>query len=206
MKKIQKKKSLFFLWILFCGSAVGGRGGGWILLSGKIIIFNVTKPRIPRNTVHKPTTPRSKEQQRASFILLELFFHFSPSILGYHDNILFKKIIQIFSIFINLSHYFGMIKLIALFATIALASAATKFMVTDVFIPSDCESIAKSGDHLLIEYAVVFQNGTEGSVLREPSQLVHILLSDKTVGTRKGYYYFQLYVNQQEFISHVYRL
>jgi hypothetical protein len=50
------------------------------------------------------------------------------------------------------------------------------FTTEDVFIPDECESIAKPGDHILLEYTVVFANGTEGSSLRRPAQLYHVLL------------------------------
>ena len=50
----------------------------------------------------------------------------------------------------------------------------------DVFIPTQCDSIAKPGDHLLLEYTVLFNNGTVASHLKRPSQLYHILL-DKSV-------------------------
>ena len=50
------------------------------------------------------------------------------------------------------------------------------FDIRDEFIPEQCDQIATAGDHLLIEYDIVFANGTKGAALKEPSQLYHILL------------------------------
>jgi hypothetical protein len=54
------------------------------------------------------------------------------------------------------------------------------YTTEDIFIPAQCDSVAKPGDHLLLEYEVRFGNGTISSSLRRPSQLYHILL-DKSV-------------------------
>jgi hypothetical protein len=50
------------------------------------------------------------------------------------------------------------------------------YTTEDVFVPSDCESIAKLGDHILLEYTVLFANGSAGATLTRPSQLYHVLL------------------------------
>jgi hypothetical protein len=68
--------------------------------------------------------------------------------------------------------------LVSLFLCIVLVSSlgSKHFTTEDVFIPDECESIAKPGDHILLEYTVVFANGTEGSSLKRPAQLYHVLL------------------------------
>lgn len=49
----------------------------------------------------------------------------------------------------------------------------------DIDVPSECESVASTGDHLLLEYSVFFRNGTAGAYVKRPSQLVHVLLDSK---------------------------
>jgi hypothetical protein len=53
----------------------------------------------------------------------------------------------------------------------------------DIFIPDQCESIAKQGDHVLLEYDVIYANGTVGSQIKRPSQLVHVMVE---TGVRFG--------------------
>lgn len=56
------------------------------------------------------------------------------------------------------------------------ASDYTDYTTEDVFIPAQCDSIAKPGDHLLLEYVVSFANGSIASEHKAPTQLYHILL------------------------------
>ncbi len=68
-----------------------------------------------------------------------------------------------------------------LFLLIALAVAVvyalpSDFVTEDIFIPTECVKIAKPGDHILLEYAVLFSNGSTGASLKRPSQLYHVLL------------------------------
>ena len=71
--------------------------------------------------------------------------------------------------------------LVLLLASLALFSQGIdeEYTVEDLFIPSECERVAGNGDHLLLEYAVQFLNGTEGAYLRRPSQLFHVMLDSK---------------------------
>ena len=56
------------------------------------------------------------------------------------------------------------------------------YKTEDLFVPDECDSVVKSGDHLLLEYEVIFKNGTRGSQLKRPSQLFHVIV-DPTVRT-----------------------
>lgn len=70
--------------------------------------------------------------------------------------------------------------IVVLLATFVLASAVeTDYDVEDVYVPPDCDGIATIGDHLLLEYAVHFSNGTTGASLKKPSQLFHLVLDNK---------------------------
>lgn len=55
----------------------------------------------------------------------------------------------------------------------------TEYIVEDIFIPAECESVAAPGDHVLLEYAIRFRNGSAGAYLKRPSQLFHVLLDNK---------------------------
>lgn len=57
------------------------------------------------------------------------------------------------------------------------ASHSVPFSTEDIFVPPECESIAKPGDHILLEYNVLFANGSSGASLKQPSQLYHVLLA-----------------------------
>ena len=59
-------------------------------------------------------------------------------------------------------------------------SSAQVFTTEDINIPSECESIVSGGDHLLLEYEILFANGTKGAAVKRPSQLYHII-ADPTV-------------------------
>jgi hypothetical protein len=62
-----------------------------------------------------------------------------------------------------------------IFILINTSFASTQqYFTEDVFVPKDCVKIAKAGDHLLIEYTVVFENGTYGPSLTQPEQLYHV--------------------------------
>ena len=56
------------------------------------------------------------------------------------------------------------------------SSDFTDYTTEDVFIPAQCDSIAKAGDHLLLEYVIAFSNGTVAAEHKSPEQLYHILL------------------------------
>lgn len=60
------------------------------------------------------------------------------------------------------------------------ASDFTDFTTEDVFVPTQCDSVAKHGDHLLVEYSIAFANGTVASSQQAPMQLYYTLL-DKSV-------------------------
>ena len=64
------------------------------------------------------------------------------------------------------------------------SSDFTDYSTEDVFVPVQCDSVAKPGDHLLLEYSIVLANGTITSYLKAPSQLYHILL-DKSVRNQR---------------------
>jgi len=57
---------------------------------------------------------------------------------------------------------------------------SSDFETEDVFIPSQCDSIAKPGDHLLLEYTISFANGTVASYLKRPTQLYHVHLVESS--------------------------
>ena len=71
---------------------------------------------------------------------------------------------------------FWFISLIAFSAIGRAASSDDVFRIEDVFIPDNCESVAKPSDHLLIEYEIQFHNGSIGSNTKKPQQLYHIQL------------------------------
>lgn len=66
--------------------------------------------------------------------------------------------------------------LFALCRSVAASSDYSDFSTEDIFIPAQCDSIAKPGDHLLLEYTAKFANGSTASYLKKPSQLYHVLL------------------------------
>lgn len=55
-------------------------------------------------------------------------------------------------------------------------SASPVYTSEDVFVPANCNKIASPGDHMLLEYSVVYANGTNGAYVRRPNQLYHVLL------------------------------
>ncbi len=69
---------------------------------------------------------------------------------------------------------------VVLFLAFAFVAASQVFYTEDINIPSECEQIVTSGDHLLLEYTIRFANGSEGSSVKRPSQLFHIIV-DPTV-------------------------
>jgi len=56
------------------------------------------------------------------------------------------------------------------------SSDFTDYTTEDVYVPVQCDSIAKAGDHLLLEYVITFSNGTLAAEHKSPEQLYHILL------------------------------
>lgn len=59
---------------------------------------------------------------------------------------------------------------------IVVSGVLSRHVTEDVFMPADCESIAKSGDHLLLEYSVHLADGAVSHSLKSPHQLYHIIL------------------------------
>jgi hypothetical protein len=72
---------------------------------------------------------------------------------------------------------FFCILLLTLQLILATVVTASDYQVEDIYIPSDCEKITKAGDHLLLEYAISFFDGTNGASLKRPAQLYHLTLS-----------------------------
>jgi len=65
-------------------------------------------------------------------------------------------------------------------------SDATSFTTDDLETSSECNQIAKVGDHLLFEFEFYYENGTNfGPFSKRPEQLTHILLEQ---GVRKVSY------------------
>ena len=67
-----------------------------------------------------------------------------------------------------------LICIVAVLANLMGCQAAVN--VEDLFMPADCEQVAKPGDHILLQYQVRLPNGTVSHALAPPSQLYHILL------------------------------
>lgn len=67
-----------------------------------------------------------------------------------------------------------LIALCALYSKAVLASPV--YSSEDVFVPANCNKIASPGDHLLLEYTVVYANGTTGAEVKRPNQLFHVHL------------------------------
>ena len=72
--------------------------------------------------------------------------------------------------------------------------------IEDIFVPNQCDrfgyfdvvssnfktylkSIAKPGDHLLLEYSIVFRNGSVAYKVAKPQQLHHIILESSVLST-----------------------
>jgi hypothetical protein len=52
-----------------------------------------------------------------------------------------------------------------------------QFEAQDLYVSDNCPVLAKPGDHLLFEYAFIYENGTESEVkVAAPSQLSHLIL------------------------------
>ena len=64
------------------------------------------------------------------------------------------------------------------------------FTSEDLFIPDQCDAIAKAGDHLLIEYSITYSNGSTGANLKRPAQLYHVLLESKVIKVVVILYFF----------------
>lgn len=65
----------------------------------------------------------------------------------------------------------------AIFGLILLFSnafALPNFRVEDVFVPDACEVFVNPMDHVLVEYEVLFANGSHGTSVKAPNQLFHI--------------------------------
>lgn len=53
------------------------------------------------------------------------------------------------------------------------------FETADLFIPTDCESVVKPGDHLILQYELIYENGTTAYNVAPPSQLLHVTVSEE---------------------------
>lgn len=73
---------------------------------------------------------------------------------------------------------------------IKCGSDYTDYEINDIYIPENCEQIAKQGDHLLLEYEITFSDGSFGASLKQPDQLYHILLD---ISVRTKYYMYIIY-------------
>ena len=50
------------------------------------------------------------------------------------------------------------------------------FEFEDLFVPDSCDEIANVGDHLLLEFEVLFQNGSTAAAIKRPQNLKHVVL------------------------------
>ena len=67
--------------------------------------------------------------------------------------------------------------LLLTFISIAATIIASSFTYDDIETSSECNQLAKIGDHLLFEFDFFFDNGTAfGPFSKRPQQLTHILL------------------------------
>jgi hypothetical protein len=57
-----------------------------------------------------------------------------------------------------------------------LSTDGSSYETEEIFNPNDCEKIAQPGDHLLIEYSMVFENQTTFASVAAPDPHFHILL------------------------------
>lgn len=58
----------------------------------------------------------------------------------------------------------------------AAAFGDKPYMTEDLYVSPTCDEIAMSGDHILLEYSLVFANGTEWIGVQAPEQLYHVAL------------------------------
>lgn len=81
-----------------------------------------------------------------------------------------------------------MLKLVLLNLLLLIGFVSCKLSrIEDIFIPDNCEIFAKTGDHLLIEYTILSENGTAISSVLKPKPLFHIQLdTDDTVPINRG--------------------
>lgn len=75
-----------------------------------------------------------------------------------------------------------------LFFTLSSVFLSTfTFEIEDLHIPADCESVVKAGDHLLLEYSLLYENGTSAHSLAAPSSLLHtIVLEADDLAVNRG--------------------
>lgn len=50
------------------------------------------------------------------------------------------------------------------------------YVTEDLYVSPTCDEIAMSGDHILLEYSIIFANGTEWVGVQAPQQLYHVAL------------------------------
>ena len=58
------------------------------------------------------------------------------------------------------------------------SKSSTSVELRDVYLPETCDVMVNLNDHLLIDYRVIFANGTIGYAVTAPNQLLHIQLSN----------------------------
>lgn len=74
--------------------------------------------------------------------------------------------------------FVALVFLVSIFGSALCSLEDASFLVEDVFKPEKCDVLAKDGDHVLLEYEVIFANGTAGASLKAPSQLYHVSLNN----------------------------
>lgn len=65
------------------------------------------------------------------------------------------------------------------------------YTTEDIYVNGECSTPAQFGDHVLLEYSILLANGSYGSVLKRPSQLVHTILKSEV----RYFYLFDFYSN-----------
>lgn len=48
----------------------------------------------------------------------------------------------------------------------------------DVYVPDNCVNFVEPGDHVLVEYEILFHNGSIAQETKRPDQLIHIVVKD----------------------------
>lgn len=67
---------------------------------------------------------------------------------------------------------------ILLFSLCSVFLRTLSFETEDIWTPGDCDSVVKPGDHLLLEYSLLFENGTTAVTLAAPSPLLYTTVSE----------------------------
>ena len=66
--------------------------------------------------------------------------------------------------------------IVVLLALCNQSASSSSYTSEDVFVPTNCNKVASPGDHLLLEYSVLYANGTTGAYVKRPNQLYHVHL------------------------------